>query len=98
LEKEKLFGALINARFIKPLDKSMFLDLAWKTEFIFTVEEGILDGGFGSEVSAIINRPVERMGLPCEFITHGKRDILLEKYGLDPKGIAERIKSVVRAK
>lgn len=91
LEKDNLSGALINARFAKPLDVKLFKEIASRTKFIFTVEEGILEGGFGSAVAEAIDKPVARIGLPCEFVAHGKRDLLLDKYGLTPQGIAEKI-------
>lgn len=93
LEKEGLQGTLINARFIKPLDKNLFKETAKKTKFIFTIEEGVLEGGFGSAVTEVLEVPVTRMGLPDEFIAHGKRDLLLDKYGLTPRQIADKIKS-----
>lgn len=96
LEKHGLSGALINARFAKPLDSDLFKTIASTRKFIFTVEEGILNAGFGSAVCEAIDWPVTRIGLPCEFVPHGKREILLEKYGLTAKAIADKIKSVVR--
>jgi 1-deoxy-D-xylulose-5-phosphate synthase len=96
LEKDGLSGTLINARFVKPLDIDLFRDISAKVKFIFSVEEGILDAGFGSAVQEVLEQPIIRIGLPCEFITHGRRDVLLEKYGLTPEGIAERIKIWVR--
>jgi len=95
LEKEGLKGSLVNARFVKPPDAPLFQSLARGTKNIFTVEEGILAGGFGSAVAEAIGKPVIKMGLPDEFIPHGRRDILLEKYGLTAKGIAKEIKSVI---
>jgi len=95
LEREGFTGSLINARFVKPLDTKFIRQIGQKAQFIFSAEEGILDGGFGSIIGEIVGRPVTRIGLPCEFITHGKRDILLEKYGLDSQGIAARVKSVI---
>lgn len=95
LEKEGLQGTLINARFIKPLDKDLFKEIAKKTKFIFTIEEGVLDGGFGSAVAEILEVPVIKLGLPDEFIAHGKRDLLLGKYGLTLRQIADKIKSKV---
>ncbi|MEK6727870.1 MAG: 1-deoxy-D-xylulose-5-phosphate synthase [Candidatus Omnitrophota bacterium] len=95
LKKEGLSGSLINARFIKPLDINLFKEIAKKTRFIFTAEEGILEGGFGSAVVEILEVPVVRIGLPDEFIPHGKRDLLLDKYGLTAKGIADTVKSKV---
>lgn len=93
LEKEGISGMLINARFAKPLDAVLFRDVSSKAKFIFTVEEGIIEGGFGSAVSEVIDKSVIRIGIPCEFIPHGKRDILLDKYGLTAQGIAKRIKA-----
>jgi len=94
LKVEGLSATVINARFVKPLDKNLFESLCKKTKLIFTVEEGIVSGGFGSAVAEVINKPVIKIGLPCEFMPHGKRDLLLDKYGLAAKGIAERIKSL----
>jgi 1-deoxy-D-xylulose-5-phosphate synthase len=95
LEKEDLVGTLINARFVKPLDIKLFRAISSKVKFIFTAEEGISEGGFGSAVREIIDMPVISIGLPSEFIPHGKREILLEKYGLTAAGIAAKIKSVI---
>jgi 1-deoxy-D-xylulose-5-phosphate synthase len=86
---------VVNSRFVKPLDAELFKDIGAKVKFIFTVEEGILAGGFGSAVLEIIDKPVIRMGLPCEFIPHGARDILLSQYGLTAQGIVDKIKSVL---
>ncbi len=97
LEKKGLSGSLINARFIKPLDNRLLNEICHKNKFIFTVEEGVLEGGFGSAVMEAINRPVTRIGLASEFIGCGKRDTLLEKYGLTAKGIADTIKAGVNS-
>jgi 1-deoxy-D-xylulose-5-phosphate synthase len=95
LKENNLSGTLINARFAKPLDRSLFMEIAGKVDFIFSVEEGITAGGFGSSVEDALGRAVEKIGLPCEFISHGKRELLLEKYGLTAEGIALKIKSVI---
>ena len=91
LEKKGLKGTLVNARFIKPLDTGFLKRVASQAEFIFSIEEGITEGGFGSAVSEAIERPVIKIGLPNEFIPHGSREILLEKYGLTAEGIADKI-------
>ncbi len=96
LSKEGLSGTLINARFVKPLDEMIFKKVSSKTRFIFTVEEGVLEGGFGSGVSEVIDSKVIRMGLPNQFIPHGKRDFLLERYGLTGKGIADKILKTIK--
>ncbi len=82
---------VVNARFIKPLDKELILNAVKGSEKIVTVEEGVLDGGFGSAIAELLNRPVLRLGLPSQFIEHGKRDQLLEKYGLTAEGIKKSI-------
>ena len=94
LKEEGLSGTLINARFVKPQDVDLFKALSGKVKFIFTVEEGILEGGFGSAVSEVIDKPLVKIGLPCAFISQGKRDLILEKYGLTSQGIANKIRSV----
>lgn len=96
LEKEGIKTGLINSRFARPLDKELLERIGQKVKFIFTVEEGIVDGGFGSAVAELVNREVFKIGLPCEFIVHGKRDILLEKYKLDKEGIVNRIREVIK--
>ncbi len=92
LEREGFLGAVINARFAKPLDKEFLRETGNKFKFIFTVEEGIIDSGFGSAIEGAISKPVIKIGLPCEFVPHGKRELLLEKYGLSAQGIADKIR------
>lgn len=96
LKEEGLNGTLINSRFVKPLDIDVLKSATSKIKHIFTVEEGLAEGGFGSAVSEALSCPVVRMGLPSEFITHAKRDILLEKYGLTKEGIIYSIKEAIK--
>jgi len=95
LAKSNISGTLVNARFIKPLDRGLFRSLASRNIPVFTVEEGIVDGGFGSAVADEINAPVIKIGLPCQFIPHGKRDFWLEKFGLTGEGIAGKIRKTL---
>ncbi len=95
LAGENLSATVINARFAKPLDTGLFKQTAAKAKFIFTLEDGIIDGGLGSAVSEALFRPVIRLGLPDEFIPCGKRSILLEKFGLTAKQIAQTIKNKI---
>ena len=92
LKKDGIEACVVNARFVKPLDKELLLGLADKFKYLVTIEDGVLDAGFGSAVLEVVNRPVLRLGLPCEFIEHGRRNQLLEKYGLDAPGIYRSIK------
>jgi 1-deoxy-D-xylulose-5-phosphate synthase len=96
LEGQGLEVGVINARFVKPLDKDLFKKISQDVGFIFTAEEGVLEGGFGSAVSEAIGTAVIRMGLPSAFIPCGKRESLLANYGLDVGGIVNKIKSSVK--
>ena len=69
--------------------------MAGRFKCLITIEDGILEAGFGSAVLELLNRPVLRLGLPCEFIEHGSRAQLLEKYGLDVKGIVQSIRNAI---
>jgi len=89
---------VINARFIKPLDIELIKQSVSNTGKLFTIEEGVLEGGFGSGVLELIidkikkNIIIKNIALPDKFIEHGDRQALLDKYGLSSKKIAERIK------
>ncbi|MFA4854502.1 MAG: 1-deoxy-D-xylulose-5-phosphate synthase [Candidatus Omnitrophota bacterium] len=96
LSKENLSGGLINARFAQPLDMDLIKNVCAKTNFVFTAEEGIRDAGFGSAIAQELDKRVTRIGLPLEFIPHGSREVLLEKYGLTALGIAANIRRVVK--
>jgi 1-deoxy-D-xylulose-5-phosphate synthase len=103
LSRKGIEAAVVNARFIKPLDKEMLEELVRTTRKIFTMEEGITSGGFGSAVlefcerENINSRKIRCLGLPDEFIEHGEREELLRKYHLTPDGIASTIESELRA-
>lgn len=98
-ESLNLNPTLINARFIKPMDKKLLDEIIQYHSTIITVEEGAVNGGFGSgvldyvhDISTNIN--VIRLGIPDQFIQHGTRDELLEELGLNPIGIAKKILSM----
>jgi len=98
LAGEGIKAAVVNMRFIKPLDGELLKELSVKIKRFVIVEEGALDSGFGSAVLEFFERErikdvtVKRIGLPDKFIEHGKKDELLKIYGLDAKGIAEQIR------
>lgn len=94
LEKQGYQATVVNARFVKPLDESLILNLAARRGRVLTVEENVLQGGFGSAVlELLLDRgllvPVKRLGIPDTFIEHGSPAKLREKYGLDAQGIAQ---------
>ena len=73
--------------------------IASRFKMVITLEEGILKGGFGSEVVEFfldhnINHiELIRMGIPDEFVEQGDRKLLLEKYGLSTQGILETVRN-----
>ncbi len=84
--------AVINARFVKPLDEELIINWARKCSRIITVEENVLDGGFGSGILELFEKqglflPVKRLGINDRFVEHGTRSKLLSCYNLDTEGI-----------
>jgi 1-deoxy-D-xylulose-5-phosphate synthase len=102
---EKLAGAgigaaVINARFLKPLDANLLCDWARRTGKVLTIEENVLQGGFGSAVLELFQErgllaiQVRRLGIPDLFVEHGSQALLREKYGIDENGIFRGVKEM----
>jgi 1-deoxy-D-xylulose-5-phosphate synthase len=92
LKEKGIAATVLNARFVKPLDEKLIKDAAEKAELVATVEEGTLQGGFGSAVGEILsNKRILRIGLPDAFIEHGKREEILDLYGLTADKIYQSI-------
>ncbi len=95
--------AVANARFVKPLDRDLILGLASKHRLLFTLEENVLQGGFGSAVLELLEEEgitgvrVVRLGYPDRFIEQGEQSQLYARYGLDPAGIAASIRAQLGA-
>jgi 1-deoxy-D-xylulose-5-phosphate synthase len=98
LREEGLSVGVINARFVKPLDKQTLLRAVEEIPLVFTIEEGTLEGGFGSALLEAANDAgletshIVRMGIPDRFIEHGERAELLADLGLDVNGIYKRVR------
>lgn len=96
LRAEGIEAAVINARFAKPLDKAVILEVLSENPFILTVEDHALAGGFGSAVLEMVceeggdTRKIRRMGIPDRFVEQGPRETLLGGLGLDAEGIYKR--------
>jgi len=95
--------AVINPRWIKPLDTEMLDAFARKTAVVCTVEDHVLANGFGSAVlehlnEAGIHTPVIRIGWPDEFIEHGSVSVLRKKHGLTVEAIVEKVVRAVGCK
>jgi 1-deoxy-D-xylulose-5-phosphate synthase len=90
-------AAVINARFVKPLDRALLQELATEVRALVTVEEAQVAGGFGSAVSEALDAigmsavALCRIGLPDQFVEHGKRHELLKLCQLDADGLTSRI-------
>jgi 1-deoxy-D-xylulose-5-phosphate synthase len=96
LEAKGLSVALINPRFIKPLDTEVIERFARQCRVLCTFEDHVLMHGFGAAViehlhSANIHTPVERIGWPDEFVEHGKPDILRALHGLTAEAAVEKV-------
>lgn len=103
LALDGISATVVNARFVCPLDERVIAGLARSVGRIVTVEEGVIAGGFGSAVSECLDR-LElsgtahlRLGVPDQWVRHGKRDKLLEQLGLDAAGIASRTRDWIRS-
>ncbi|MDO8444739.1 MAG: 1-deoxy-D-xylulose-5-phosphate synthase [Deltaproteobacteria bacterium] len=100
LEKEGIKAAVINARFVKPLDADLITDMAGKTGKIITVEENVLQGGFGSAILEMLEEKgisgikVKRLGIPDKFVEHGGQDALRKRYGIDKDGIVKAVREL----
>ncbi len=96
LEAKGLSVALINPRFIKPLDASVIETYGEKCKVVCTFEDHVAHNGFGAAIiellhDAGIHTPVERISWPDEFVEHGKPDILRELHGLTPEAAVEKV-------
>ncbi len=98
LAEHGIEATVADARFAKPLDGELVDSLAREHELLVTVEENVLQGGFGSAVlerladgDAPVGVRVLRVGLPDRYVAHGKPALLREEVGLTPEAIAERV-------
>lgn len=97
LEQEGLSLAVIDARFLVPLDRDLICAEARRTGLVFTLEENVLAGGFGSAVLELLAEEqltprVCRMGLPHRFIEQGTQQELRALCGIDALGIADQVR------
>jgi len=90
-------ATVVNARFAKPLDSELIIDLSKNIKHMVTVEENALSGGFGNSVVSLLQESgvsdirVKSIGIPDEFVEQGTQAVLRSKYGLDAKGIARQV-------
>lgn len=101
LADKGISAAVINARFVKPLDVELLMEWARKTGVVLTVEENAVQGGFGSAVLEMFEehgffpRRIKRLGLPDAFVPQGKQSQLRRLVGIDAEGIARAAEDLI---
>jgi 1-deoxy-D-xylulose-5-phosphate synthase len=102
LEEHDLSVTVADARFAKPLDGELVATLVAEHELVVTIEDGVVQGGFGSAVAEYLmdhdlggDARLLRVGLPDRYVTHGKPALLHSEVGLTPEAVVERVLSVV---
>ncbi|WP_102274625.1 1-deoxy-D-xylulose-5-phosphate synthase [Cytobacillus massiliigabonensis] len=104
LEKRGISVKVVNARFIKPLDEEMLLELFKENMPILTIEEAVLQGGFGSSILEFAHEKgfhhmeIDCMGIPDQFIEHGSVEKLLEEIGMTTDDVVKRMNILARKK
>jgi 1-deoxy-D-xylulose-5-phosphate synthase len=89
---------VVNARFVKPLDSELIIHLAWKHGSLITIEENVIQGGFGTAVLELLEEQnltgtrVLRLGYPDSYIPQGEQHELRALLGLNPTGIADSVR------
>lgn len=101
LAKQGVKVKVVNARFIKPLDEQMLMQIFNKNMPILTIEEAVLEGGFGSAVLECAHEhgyhhlPIDRLGIPDYFVEHGNVSKLLEETGITKENVVKRIRTLI---
>jgi len=100
LLKDGIGVSVVNCRFVKPLDGELICTMAEKLGKVLTVEENVLDGGFGSAVLELFQErglswvKVKRIGIPDRFVEHGPQETLRGSYAINTEGIAREAREV----
>lgn len=92
---------VVDAKFIKPLDEELILNLIESRDKIVTIEDNAITGGFGSGVMELlqqnnIKKDVLRIGIPDRFIPHGKQSRLHSSIGMGPEELKKRIREFMK--
>ncbi len=101
LEQEGISCAVLNARFVKPLDRELIIRWARHTRKVVALEEGCAPGGFSSAVAELladedIRRPLLRCAVPDHVVAHGDPARLLDEQGLSADALTQRIRTFAR--
>jgi 1-deoxy-D-xylulose-5-phosphate synthase len=101
IKSTQLSVAHFDMRYLKPLDTQLLHTIFKTFDKIITVEDGVLNGGFGSAILEFMSdnnytSQVKRLGIPDRFIDHGSQLELYKECGFDPEGIISAIRSMVK--
>jgi len=101
LQKDGIMAAHYDMRFVKPLDEEILHTVFKNYTHVITIEEGVLQGGFGSAVAEFMTDNqysihLKRIGIPDKFIDQGTPEELYREYGLDQQGIYKTIKAFIQ--
>lgn len=102
LEHEGISAMVINARFVKPLDRALLSSAVSLIPRVVTLEENALQGGFGSAILEFLNETdashirIRRIGIPDVFVEQGHQAELRRQYGLDDEGIYLAVRSFLK--
>ena len=96
LAEDGIEARVVDMRWAKPLDHTAIKNAA-QTKLVVTIEEGVVCGGAGEGVLEVLSElglavPTLVLGIPDRFVGQGKVDLLFKEIGLDPEGIASRIR------
>lgn len=100
LEKDSIYPAHFDMRFVKPLDEDLLHKIFNKFDKIITIEDGCLMGGFGSAVIEFMadkryKAEVKRLGIPDKVVEHGEQIELYRECGFDSEAIADTIRAII---
>jgi len=101
LKKDNIQATVVNCRYVKPLDEELILSLAEQIPKLVTIEENVLQGGFGSAVLECIHNNgrfscrIKRIGVQDTFVEHGPQTALRSRQGIDAEAIVQAALSIV---
>ncbi|SKC72284.1 1-deoxy-D-xylulose-5-phosphate synthase [Maledivibacter halophilus] len=102
LEKSDISSTVINARFVKPIDKETILSNIKDIDNIITLEDNVAIGGFGSQISNMLNtngiknKNIKVLAFPDEFVEHGDTELLFKHHKLDTESIYKEILDMIK--
>jgi 1-deoxy-D-xylulose-5-phosphate synthase len=102
LARQGIEAAVVDAKFVKPLDTALIEKVLAGEPVLLTVEDNVVSGGFGSGVNEYLVSQgydvsrIRNLGLPDKFIEHGSRDALLTEAGLTPEALAQAAEALLR--